>query len=83
MDKSGAGSDGNEGVLPIPPKLQHNRSLSIRLFRVISRKFFRGGLTTLQISSRCILQPHPTGQKKGLIRNFSEVTNNENHLKKT
>ena len=35
-------------------------SLTIRLFNVISRTLVGGGLTSLQRSSRCILQPQPT-----------------------
>ena len=49
---------------PHSPKLQHCWNLTIRLFSVISRILIgRGGLTPLQRSSRCILQPQPTGQK--------------------
>ena len=41
-DQSGPGSDGNEGVLRIPPKLQHCWNLTIRLFSVISRTLVGG-----------------------------------------
>ena len=44
------------------PKLQHHWNLTIWLFSVISRTLVGGGLTPLQRSSRCILQPQPTGQ---------------------
>ena len=40
---SGPGSDGNEGILRIPPKLQHFWNLTIRLFSVISRTVIGGG----------------------------------------
>ena len=51
-------------VTPHSPKLQHSWNLTIRLFSVISRTYVCGGLTALQRSSRCILQPQPTGQLK-------------------
>ena len=38
----GPGSDDNDGVLRIPPKIQHYLSLTIRLFDVISRTLFVG-----------------------------------------
>ena len=44
------------------PKLQHCWNLTIRLFSVISRTLDGRVLTPLQRSSRCILQPQPTGQ---------------------
>ena len=50
---------------PHSPKLQHCWNLIIRLFSVISRTLVSvggGGLTPLQRSSRCILQPQSTGQ---------------------
>ena len=48
---------------PHSPKLQHHWNLTIRLFSVISRTLIRGvSLTSLQRSSRYILQPQPTGQ---------------------
>ena len=37
LGQSRPGSDGNEGVLCIPPKLQHCWSLSIRLFSIMSK----------------------------------------------
>ena len=43
------------------PKLQHCWNLTIRLFSVISRTLVRAGLTPLQRSSQCILQPQLTG----------------------
>ena len=47
---------------PHSPKLQHCWNLTIRLFSAISRTLIGGGgLTPLQRSSRCILQPQPTG----------------------
>ena len=51
---------------PHSPKLQHYWNLTIRLFSVISRTLMGGDLTPLQKSSRCILQPQPTGQNKGI-----------------
>ncbi len=49
---------------PESPNLQHYGSLTIRLFSIISRTLVMGGggLTPLQRSNRCILQPQPTGQ---------------------
>ena len=52
---------------PHSPKLQHCWNLTIRLFSVISRALVGGGLIPLQRSSRCILQPQPTGQGNGRI----------------
>ena len=43
------------------PKLQHYWNLNIRLFSVISRTLIGGGLTPLQRSCQCILQPQLTG----------------------
>ena len=45
---------------PHSPKLQHFFNLTIRLFRVISGHSLRGGLTPLQRSGWCILQPSPS-----------------------
>ena len=48
---------------PRSPKLQHFWNLTIRLFSVISKTLVSGGgLSPQQKSSRCILQPQPTGQ---------------------
>ena len=48
---------------PHSPKLQHYWKFTIRFFNVIfSTLVAGGGLTPLQRSSRCILQPQPTGQ---------------------
>ena len=58
-------SNSNEGVLSISQHPQHHWNLTIRLFSVISRTLIGGGgggLTLLPRSSRCILQPEPTGQ---------------------
>ena len=41
--QSGHGSDGNEGVLRIPQKVQHYWNLTIRLFSVIFSTLVRGG----------------------------------------
>ena len=38
LGQSGPGSNGNKGVLHIPPKLQHYWNLTIRLFNVIPRQ---------------------------------------------
>ena len=45
---------------PHSPKLQHYRSLTIRLFSIISKTLVREGLTPLQRCSQCILQPQLT-----------------------
>ena len=42
--QSGPGSNGNKGVLRIPPKLQHYQNLTIRLFSVISQTLVGGVL---------------------------------------
>ena len=47
---------------PHSPKLQHHWNLTIRLFSVIFGSLVDGSPTPLQKSSRCILQPQPTGQ---------------------
>ena len=47
LSPSGPGSNGNEGVLHIPPKLQHYWSLTIRLFSVIYRTLIGGGVLPL------------------------------------
>ena len=44
------------------PKLQHYWNLTMKLLSVISRILTWVGLTLLPRSSRCILQPQPTGQ---------------------
>ena len=60
--KSGSGSDGNKGVLSISQSFQRYWRLIIKLFSVLSRTLDRGGgIIPLQRSSRCILQPQPTG----------------------
>ena len=56
--QSEVGSDGNEEVLRIPQFW----TLNIILFCVISRTLVMRGLTPFQRCSRCILQPHLTGQ---------------------
>ncbi len=43
-------------------KQQHYWNLTKRLPVIISGTLLRGSLTSLQRSSRCILQPQPTGQ---------------------
>ena len=44
------------------PKVPDYWNLTIRLFSVIPRTFVgAGSLTPLQMCSRCILQPQPTG----------------------
>ena len=59
--QSGPRSDGNEGVLYIPPKLHYYWSFTIRLFNVISRTLVGRWLTPLQKCSWCILQLLLTG----------------------
>ena len=53
LGQSGSGSNGNDGVL----RISH-----VRLFSVITRPLIGEGLTPLQRSNRCILQPQPTWQ---------------------
>ena len=69
--QSGPGSDGNQGILCIPKDSSiTGASLSecLTLYQDTSFLGGEGGLTSLQRSSRCILQPQPTGQarKSGL-----------------
>ena len=59
---SGPGSNGNKGVLYIPPKPQYYWNLAIRLFCVISRTHVVGGSTPLQRSNWCNVQLQVTGQ---------------------
>ena len=62
--KSGPGSDGNEGVLRIPQSSSiAGTSPSDHLVSYAGHSLCVcvGGLTPLQRSSRCILQPQPTG----------------------
>ena len=62
-DLSGPGSDGNEGVLRIPQSSSTaGTSPSDCLVSYPGHSLGGGGLTPLQRSSRCILQPQPTGQ---------------------
>ena len=51
-------------------KLQHYWSFTIRLFSVMSRTLVVGVVTPLQRSSRCILQPQPTGQPYISVINY-------------
>ena len=50
------------------PKLQHFWSLTVRWFSVESRTLVGGSLTPLLRSSRCILQPQPTGLSRVMCR---------------
>ena len=63
---------------PHSPKLRHYWSLTIRLFSVISRTLVSGGggLTPLQRSSRCILQPKLTGQECNIKININHPHRN-------
>ena len=49
--QSGSRSDGNEGVLHIPPKLQHYWNITIIVFSVISRVLLRRSLTSAEVPS--------------------------------
>ena len=89
--ESGPGSDGNEGV----PSILQNFSItgtSPSDGLVSYRSNSLGGLTPLQRCSRCILQPHLTGQDAnkpghGSIQTrqvrhcFNKKFNNDNELK--
>ena len=55
------------------PKLQHHWNLTIQLFSTICWTLI-GGLTPLQICSRCILQPLPNRLGKPDYINFQTVT---------
>ena len=59
--QTGPGSDGNERVFCIPPKLRHCWNLSIKLLGVIYLDTHWRSLTHLLRCSRCILQPLPNG----------------------
>ena len=60
--QSGLGSDGNEGVLRIPQSSSTAGTSPSDCLVSYPRHSLGGGLTPLQRSSRCILQPQPTGQ---------------------
>ena len=72
--QTGPGSGGNEGILRI---LQSSSitgtTLADCLMLYLGQSLLEGGgLTPLQRSSRCILQPQPTGQKIfGYFQNYS------------
>ena len=63
-------SDGNEGVLRIPQS-SSTAETSPSDCLVSYPGHSLGGLTPLQRSRRCILQPQPTGQTT--LENFSEI----------
>ena len=58
------GSGVNEGVVYIPQisSITETFPSDCQVFSIISRTLDGGGLTPLQKSSWCILQPQPTGQ---------------------
>ena len=58
---------------PHSPKLQHYWNLTIRLFNDISRTLVGGGLTPLQRSTQCLLQPHLTGQLANENQSYYEA----------
>ena len=58
--KSRPGTNRNERVICIPQSSSIT-GVSSSFFNVISGYLLKGGLTPLQRSSRCILQPQPTG----------------------
>ena len=60
--QNGPGSDGNKRLLWIPPSSSITRISLSDCLEAYTRTHAGGGLTPLQRSSRCILQPHPTGQ---------------------
>ena len=64
--QSGHGSDGNEGVFPIPQSYRVSRTSTSDSLLSYPGHLFGGGLTPLLRCSRCILQPQPTGQYKEL-----------------
>ena len=49
--QSGPGIDGNGTILRIPPKLQSNWNLTIRLFSVMIRTFILGGGLFAEVQS--------------------------------
>ena len=59
--QSGPGSDGNEGVLHIPQSSNIAGTSPSDCLVSLSGHSLGGGLTPLQRSSQCILQPWPTG----------------------
>ena len=62
-NQNGPGSDGNEGVLRISQSSSiTGASPSDCLMSYLGLSLRKWGLTRLQRSSRCILQPKPTGQ---------------------
>ena len=56
--QSEPGSNGNEGVLHIPPKLQHYWSLTIRLFSIIFRTLIGGVLLLSRDAVSVFYSPH-------------------------
>ena len=60
--QSGPGSDGNEGVLRIPQSSSIAGTSPSDCLVSYQDTRWGGGLTPLQRSSQCILQPQPTGQ---------------------
>ena len=68
--QSGPRSDGNEGVLRIPQS-SSTAGTSPSDCLVSYPGHSLGGLNPLQRSSRCILQPQPTGQTR--LKNFKEI----------
>ena len=60
--ESGPGSDGNEGVLGIPQSSSIAGTSPSDCLVSYAGHSLVGALTPLQRSSRCILQPQPTGQ---------------------
>ena len=60
--QSGPGSNGNEGVLRIPQSSSTAGTSPSDCLVSYPGHSLGGGVTPLQRSSRCILQPQPTGQ---------------------
>ena len=61
LSPSEPGSDGNEGVLRILQSSSVTGTSPLDCLMSYTGHSLRGGLTPLQRSSRCILQPQPTG----------------------
>ena len=63
--QSGPGSDGNKGVFRIPQCSCIAGTSPSDCLVLYPGHSLGGGLTPLQRSSRCILQPQPTGHYEG------------------
>ena len=76
--QSGPGSDGNKRVLRIPQSSSITRTSPSDCLVSYPGHLLVGGLTLLQKSNRCILQPQPTGQRSIMELDGMDLINNDN-----